>query len=105
MDAEQQRSLAAGQFLGRGDIGQDHQFLDQTMRVEAFAEIDRLDAPVRGQFDPAFRQVQVQRLPAGARVLEQGISVPQGTDHAVQQRFGLRIRVAVRRRLRLFIGQ
>ena len=52
-----QRAAQAFQFLGGGDIGRHHEFLDQLVRVEAVAEIHRLHPPVRGQDDLAFRQV------------------------------------------------
>ncbi len=62
VDAIQQRAAQAFQLLGGGDIGQHHEFLDQLVGVKAVAEIHRLHPPVRGQDDPAFGQVQFQRL-------------------------------------------
>ena len=64
--AKQQGLFQPLQFLGGGDIGQNHELLDQLMRIKARAIGDRGDAAVLAQDDLAFGQIKVQRLARGA---------------------------------------
>ena len=64
--AVHRRLVAALQFLRRGDVGQDHEFLDQPVAVETRARRDAAHAAVAVEHDAAFRQVEVERAARGA---------------------------------------
>ncbi len=103
--AEQQGTAALDQFLRRGDIGEDHELLDELVRVQPVPEGDGGDAAVFRQDDPPLRQVEVQRLTARPRGAGGGVGGVKRADHAVQQWFRLCIRRPVLRGLHLLIGQ
>ena len=48
--------------FGRGDVGEDHEFLDQFMRVEPFGHDHAIDRAVRLQQDFALGQIEVERI-------------------------------------------
>ncbi len=105
VNPEQQRALEPDQFFGGGDIGEDHEFLDHPMRVEAFGDFHRLDGAILGQDDLAFGQVEVQRLAVGAGFGRCLIGGVERSDNLIHQRFGFGIGRAVLRRLHLDIVQ
>ena len=99
MDAIHRRLVQPLQFLRRGDVCQDHEFLDQPMAVETRARFDRGDPPVAIEHDPAFGQVKVQR--AACRPCRQ-----QGAEGGVEMRQRkAKVIARVVRRLYAFVGQ
>ena len=56
---EELRHLLGNQRLGRGDIGEDHEFLDQPVRIQPVAEVDRLHLALFAELDAPLRQVEV----------------------------------------------
>ena len=59
-----QRHARALQRLGRRDIGEDHEFLDQPVRVEARRDDHAVDRAVGFEHDLALRQIEIERLRA-----------------------------------------
>ncbi len=104
VDAEQERAFQADQFFGGGDIGEDHEFLDQPVRVEAVAERDRGDFALGRELDAAFGQVEVQGLATLARLRCGGIGGIERADDGVEQRTAAVVRIAVEGRLDLVIA-
>ena len=68
-----ERLAALLQQFGRRDIGEDHELLDEPMRVEPSGHHHAIDGAIGLQDDLAFRQVEVERLALFARDLERGI--------------------------------
>ena len=60
-------AVASPQRLRGGDVGEDHELLDQPVRVEPLPEREGFDRAVVGQHDPAFWQVEIERLARFAR--------------------------------------
>jgi len=105
MDAEQQRGLAVLQLLRRGDVGLDHALLDQLVGVEAFGRHHPLDQAMGVEHQAALRQVKLQRFAGVAALQQDGIGGPQRLQHALEQRLGLVVGMAVDGGLRLLVGQ
>ena len=59
--AVDQRHARLLQRLGRRDIGEDHELLDQPMRVEPLRRDDAIDRAVGFQQDFALGQVEIER--------------------------------------------
>ena len=68
MDAVEQAQALRLQRLGGGDVGEDHEVLDQPVGVEALAEGDGKHLAVVGEDDAALGEVEVQRLAQVARL-------------------------------------
>ncbi len=62
VDAVEQAQALRLQRLGGGDVGEDHEVLDQPVRVEALAEGDRQDLALVGEHDAPLGEVEVRRL-------------------------------------------
>lgn len=105
MHAVGQRLLLRLQRLSRGDIGLDHEFFDELVRVQPFRDDDAVDRAVRLEHDLALGQIEFQRLAAIAAALEDGVGVPQRLQHRVEDRPGLVVRHAVYRGLSLRVGE
>ena len=105
MHAEQQRPLQPDQFFCGGDIGEDHAFLDQPVRIEPFAEGDRQHLARVAQDDLAFRQIQIQRLADGPPAFQHLITGIDRRDHLGHQRCQLRFHRTVDGGLHLAIMQ
>ena len=52
----------------RGDVRQDHELLDQTVRFQSFGRDHAIDGAIGFQQDFAFRQIEIERLALVARV-------------------------------------
>ena len=105
VDAVDQRLLLRLQRLGGGDVGLDHELLDQLVGVEALGHDDAVDRAVRLQQDLALGQVELERLAVVAAALQDRVGGPQRLQHRVEDRPGLVVRRAVDRRLRLRVGE
>ena len=93
------------QGLGGGDVGEDHEVLDQAMGVEPFAEGDGQHLAFVRQHDPPFRQVEVQRLALVPGTVGGAPSRPERADDGLEQRLGVRVGRAVGRGLRLGVAE
>ena len=58
------------QRLGGGDVGEDHELLDQPMRVESLRPADAGELSLGIDHQLAFGQVQVERIALGALLPE-----------------------------------
>jgi hypothetical protein len=89
----------------RADIGLDHHFFNQPMRIKP----RRNDHPVHGsvsiQQDLALRHVEFQRLAAVAPEAHNVIGMPQGSQDRIEQWGCFLIRVAIDGCLCLLVGQ
>ena len=88
MGAVDQRRMRGFQRLGGGDVGQNHEFLDQPMRIEAFgpSDADQLALGIEDQL--ALGQVEIERIAVVALLPQQGIGRPERPQHAFEQRRG-----------------
>ena len=75
--------LGALQRLGRRDIGEDHEFLDQPMRVEALRDDDAIERAVGLQQDLSLRQIEIERAACVARLLHRAIGGVERLEHAL----------------------
>ena len=105
MHAIDQRQRLLLQHLGGGDIGEDHELLDQPVRVEPRRNHDAIDGAVRLQDDLAFRQIEIERIARVAGALHQRISVVERPQDRRQQRAGGVVGFAVDRGLSLRVMQ
>ena len=105
MNAVDQWLFAFFQGFRRGDIGLDHEFFDQPVRVEPLGHDHLVDLAIRCEQDLALRHVEIKRLAAVPLSLEHSISVPQRLQDGFQQRAGGVVGIAVNRCLGLLIGQ
>ena len=106
MRAIDQRLARLFERLGRGDIGEDHEFLDQPVRFEPRRQDHAVYGAVRLQHDLALGQIEIERRAFFARVLQrrdkrQRAAVSTGS----QQRLCVLVGRAVRGGLRLRIGE
>ena len=65
MNTVKQRTPPPGQNLRSGDIRQNHELLDQSMRVQPFLQSDSLNLTVIRKPDRALRKFEVKWLHAG----------------------------------------
>ena len=105
MDPVHDRRALAFKALGRGDVGGDHEFLDQPMAVEARSRLDRGDLAVFAQRYLQFRKIEVQRAALVAAARQRFIRPVQRPDNGFEQRFRQVVRRSVPGLLNLFIGQ
>ena len=93
------------QSFGGGDVGGDHELLDQFVGIQALPVGDGFDTAVLGQPDDPFRHLQFEDA-ARFAILEQCLICPiKRLDHGLQQWLGDLIGMAVLGRLNLLIGQ
>ena len=85
MGAVDQRRMRGLQGLGGGDIGQDHEFLDQPMRIEPFGPSDAYQLTLGIEDQLALGQVEIERIAMVALLLQQGIGRPERPQHAFEQ--------------------
>ena len=69
--------MAFFQFFGSRDIGGNHHLFDQPVRVEPGRHMDVLDHALVVEDDLAFRQVEIERPPAVARLGHGAIGGPE----------------------------
>ncbi len=85
MHAVDQRERLLLQHLGRRDVGEDHELLDQLVRIETFGHDDAIDRAVALQEDLALGQIEIERIALVAGALGAGIGGierPPGSDRA-----------------------
>ena len=69
------------QRLGGGDIGEDHVFLDQPIGLQPLRNDHAVDGVVVLEQDFALRQIEIERLPLGARALERFVGRIERLEH------------------------
>ena len=76
MHAIDQGRALGFKFFGRGDVGRDHELLDQPMRVEAERGSDAAHAPGFVELDLALGQIEVEGSALGAGARKAAIGAP-----------------------------
>ena len=89
------------QALGGGDVGGDHELLDQAMRIEALLALDRDRAAGVVEPDRGLGQIEVEGAAAAAGVEQGREGAEQRPDDALEQGRGQAVGRAVGRRLDL----
>ena len=95
--------LLAG--FGGGDIGEDHEFLDQPVRVEPLRHDHAIDGAVGFQQDLALGKVEIERIALVARACSTAIGGIERFQDLIEQRSGGFVGAAVDRGLRLRVIQ
>jgi hypothetical protein len=93
------------QSLGGSDVGEDHEFLDQPVRVETLGHEDAVDGAVVLEKDLALGEIEKERLADVTRLLHATVGGPERPEDGVEDRLGRLVRAPVDRGLRLLIGQ
>ena len=62
MGAIEQRRMRGLQRFGGGDIGEDHEFLDQPMRLQPLGPAHANEASLVVENELALRQIEVERI-------------------------------------------
>ena len=91
--------------LGGGDVGGDHEFLDQPVAHQPGPWLDLGDLAVGVEHDLAFRQIEVDRAALLARPEQRIEDAVEWRDDRLDERCGRLVGVAVMRRLDLLVGQ
>ncbi len=105
MGAIDQWRLRRLQRLGGGDIGEDHEFLDQLVRLQPFgpAHADQSALAIEDQF--ALGQFEIERAALRAFELDRGVSRVEWRENACEQRRARLVGAPVDRGLRLFVRE
>ena len=86
MGAVDQRRLRGLQRLGGGDIGEDHELLDQLVRLQPLRPA-HADQPALGVEDQlALGQIEIERIALRALELDDAIGGVERREHAFEQR-------------------
>ena len=101
---EQGRALFLKRFSGR-DVCLDHEFFDETVRVEAFFLDDTDHGPVLADLHALLRQVKRQRGADVASLAKRLIGAPERLQHRLEPWLACAAGLAVNRSLSLFIGE
>jgi hypothetical protein len=102
VDAVDARPPPRLQLLGRGDIGEDHELLDQPVAVEALARLDRHRVLLGIEHDAILDQVERERATRGAGPVKRRKRAIERAEPVRADRQG---REAIARRLDLFVGE
>ena len=105
MHAIDQRRAGALQRFRRRDIGEDHEFLDQPVRVEPLRNDHAIQRAVGLEQDFSLGQIEIERTAFVARFLDREISVVERLEHRIEQGPGLVVGPSVDRVLRLLVVQ
>ena len=101
MHAVDQRQRLLLQRLGGGDVGKNHELLDQPVRVETFRHDDAIDGAVWLEQDFALGQVEVERVALVAGALHRVIGGIKRLEDRIEQGTRGVVGLAVDRGLRL----
>ena len=106
VDPEDAATPRRPQRFRRGDVGGDHELLDQAVAVERPAQADGRDGAVGGEIDPALGKIEVDGAARLTRRPENPIGAVERRDHARWRwRLVVGAVVAVDRALNLVVGQ
>ena len=104
VDAVDLRAVLLLQRLGGADIGLDHEFFDELVRIEPLAPLHAGDFAVF-EDDLVLGRVDLERLALLARVPCAGVSGPERFEDGLKQRLRFLVGLAVDRSLRLLVGE
>ncbi len=85
--AVDERRLLRLQFLGRRDIGLDHEFFDELVGIEAEWRHHPLDQAMGVEYELAFGEIEFERLAGVAAFHQHVIGAPQGPEHGRDRAF------------------
>ena len=105
MHTKQKRLALGVQRLGGGDIGKDHAFFDQAMRIKARFDLDTIDCAGIRENNFALGQIEVKRLPPVPRGFQRGIGGIERLDHILNKGGRALGNGTIHRRLHLFVMQ
>ena len=105
MGAIDQRRMRGFERLGGGDIGEDHELLDQPVRFEPLRPAHVLEASLGVEDELALGQIEIERIAPLALDLDHRMGGVERLQHAVEQRRRRLVRPPVDRRLRLLVGE
>ena len=91
--------------FGRRDVGQDHEFFDQLVRIQPLRHDDAIHGAVGLQQDLAFGNVEIERIAFVARALDDRIGVVERFEDRIEQGTRRVVGPSVDRRLRLRVVQ
>ena len=74
------------QRLGGGDIGEDHELLDQPMRVEPLRPANAGETPLLVENELALGQVEIERIAPLALDLDRGVGGVERLQHGLEER-------------------
>ncbi len=89
MHAVNKRNARFLQRLGGGHVSQDHEFLDQPMRLQPLGAGDAVDSAISFKQDLALGQVEIERLALVAGPYKRLVSGIERRQHGLHQRVGL----------------
>ena len=93
------------QRFGGRDIGEDHEFLDQPMRLQPLGPTHALEASLVVENELALRQIEIERVAPFAFDPDRGMRGPERLEDALEERRRRLVRSAVDRGLSLFVGE
>ena len=99
------RRLAFFQRFGGGDVGGDHEFLDQLVTVQTLTQFDAGDAAVGADQHAPLRHLQLEHAAAGAPARQRLEGAIERRDHRLGQRRRPVVGLAVAGRLHLPVGE
>ncbi len=105
MGAIEEGRMRGFEALGGGDIGEDHEFLDQPMRLEPLGPADVLEAPFGIENELALGQIEIERVAALALDSDDRMGGVKGLQHAVEKRLRRLVRASVDRGLGLLVSE
>ncbi len=100
-----QRHARLLEGFGGGDVGHDHEFLDQAVRFQPFGRDHAVDGAVAFQQDLAFGKIEIERLALGARAHHRFVGGVERREDRLDQRLGVLVGASADRELRLLVGQ
>ena len=105
MGAIEQRRMRGFERLGGGDIGEDHEFLDQPMRIEPLRPAHVLEPPFAVENELALGQIEIERVAPFALDLDCRMGGVERLQHAVEKRRRRLVRPPVDRGLSLLVRE
>ena len=105
VNTEYERAFSLFQRFGGCDVGLDHEFLDQAVRLKALAYADRLYATVFAKFDATLGKVEIEWASPVASLAHGAIAGEQWLQRDILQRFRFFVRPLIESILGLSIGE
>ena len=103
--AIKQRGMRGFERLGGGDIGEDHELLDQPMRLEPLRPPHVLEPPFGIENELALGQIEIERIALLTLDFDDRIGGVERLEHGVDQRLCRLVRPTVDRRLGLLVRE
>src|SRR5271165_932962 len=103
MSAIDQRRMRGLQSFGGGDIGENHEFLNQPMRLQPLRPTHARQASLIVENEFALRQIEIERVASFAFDPDRGMRGPERLEDALQEGRSRLVRSAVDRGLSLFV--